>query len=180
MSEKYNEFLQSSDIDKIFFYYKDSPITKNIYTACLLINKKEKIIEARGVSICSLLDTYKKSKGKSKAYGRAIKALFRKQNFFKINGFGREDESTIKTLTITNEDEYKDFLDKKLSELLVINQFPIIEEIKQVKKDKEIRKYKVEIPSNYPILKTNEEFSFKSEFRPKPANSIEIDMLKNL
>jgi hypothetical protein len=46
--EKYNEFLEANNIDKIFFYYQDSPLTKNIYTACLLINKKEKTIEARG------------------------------------------------------------------------------------------------------------------------------------
>ena len=83
MFEEHSEIFEHNGVDKIFFYFKDSPLANNVCTTCLLINTKEKRIEARGVSICSLLDTFSKLKGKSKASGRALKALIRKENFFK-------------------------------------------------------------------------------------------------
>ena len=107
MLKEQKEVLEQNGIDKIFFYYEGSPIAKNIHTTCLLINTKEQRIEARGVSICSLLDTFSRKKGKDKSSGRALKALLNKQNFHRINGEGREGEKVIKIITIKNKADHE-------------------------------------------------------------------------
>lgn len=177
MFEEHNEIFEQNGVDKIFFYFKDSPLANNICTTCLLINTEEKRIEARGVSICSLLDTFSRSKGKSKASGRALKALIRKENFFKINPLGRHGERVRKEIKLKTKEDVKNFFDKEVAELYRINRR--VEPVK-IQGDKYVAKYKFEIPINYPIIITNVMYDYKSEFRPIPSSDVEINVLKRI
>lgn len=176
MLEQHKEVLEQNGVDKIFFYYEDSPLAKNIHTTCLFINTKEKKIVARGVSICSLLDTFSRKKGKNKSIGRALKALIHKNNFFEINTSGREQEIVTKTITIKDEKDHEQFLNKLISEISLLNKpVTIFEPFSS--HEKYIKKYKFNIPANYPIEKTGRSFRYKSEFSPEPVNDFEIGAL---
>jgi hypothetical protein len=168
MLKEHKEFLKKNGVNKIIFYFKDSSLTDNVFTTCLLINEKQNRIEARGVSICSLLDEFSKIKGKSKASGRALKALLRKQNFFKINKSGRVKEIIKKEVMIKSDEDNKKIL-RELSQL---------DDYQKVVVRKSKKKYSFEIPANYPIAVASSNFKYKSEFRPLPANSIESQLLK--
>jgi len=62
-----------------YFYYVGTAIG----TVCLL--KKENSCVARGVSICSPQDQFNRATGRAKAFGRAIKAVVRKETNDRIN-----------------------------------------------------------------------------------------------
>lgn len=175
MLKEHKETLEQNGVDKVFFYFEGSPLANNIYTTCLLINTKEKRIEARGVSICSLLDTFSRVRGKSKSSGRALKALIRKENSFKINGLGRDGQTINKTITIKTAQDNTKFLETKTSEFLRLNQ-----KITNIKTQGSycFAKYKFKLPTNYPIFKASEMFKYKSEFRPIPANKMEVKVLE--
>lgn len=176
MLTPHKETLEQHGVDKIFFYYEDTPLTKNIHTTCLLINTKEKRIEARGVSICSLLDTFSKKEGRMKSSGRAIKALINKSNFYEINPFGREQEKVTRTVTIKDKEEYEYFWDQLFPEISLLNQpVKVIDPI--CKGERCIKKYRFVIPANYPIERAGKFFRYKSEFRPEPVNDLENEAL---
>ena len=175
MFKEHKETLEQNGVDQIFFYFEDSPLTNNIFTTCLLINAKAKRIEARGVSICSLLDTFSRAKGKSKAAGRALKALIRKENSYEINGLGRAEETIMKIIRIKDEDEHIQFLQTQIPAL--INLQTPVNEVK-MQGGRHLKRYKIEMPANYPILKTNELFHYKSEFRPRPVHEMEFKVLE--
>jgi hypothetical protein len=168
MVKEHKEFLKQNGIDKVVFYFQNSPLIDNVFTTCLLINKKENRIEARGVSICSILDTFSKIRGKSTSSGRALKALIRKSNFYKINRTGRQNERVKTEVMIKSAEDNK----KILSELSRLDDFH------KVMVRKSTKKYSFELPANYPITVANNNFKYKAEFRPLPANSIESDLLK--
>jgi len=67
-----------AQLEKVQFYYHTANGLKNVFTACLLIDKDGSLI-ARGISICSITDNFRKNEGRSRAYGRALKAWFRQQ-----------------------------------------------------------------------------------------------------
>jgi hypothetical protein len=161
------ELLKKNGVDKVVFYFKESPLTDNVFTTCLFINKKANRIEARGVSICSLLDEFSKTKGKQKASGRALKALLRKQNFFKINKVGRLDERVKKEVLIKSDEDNKK----------ILNELSTLDAYEKVVVRKSFKKYTFEIPANYPMSVANKNFKYKAEFRPEPANSIESSLL---
>ena len=176
MNNSDQEVLAQNGVDKISFYWETTPIINNAFTACLFINSEKNRIEARGVSICSLRDTFNRKKGKSRAYGRAMKALTRKVNDYKINPIGREDEFVRRTVKIKNEDSDKEFLDVKAKELMKIN--PNMElMITEINSKKLMKKYSFEIPINYPILIANQSLRFKSQYRPNPTGKVELEIL---
>ena len=78
------EHLAIDGVKRIKIYYEKSKLLGNIFTACLLLGDNDELL-ARGVAICSLRDSHKKSSGKNIALGRATKALKKHENLEKIN-----------------------------------------------------------------------------------------------
>ena len=177
MDASTQQVLDKNGVDKISFYWEDTPIINNAFTACLFIKSEKNRIEARGVSICSLRDSFSKKKGKSKAFGRAMKALVKRENDYKINAFGREDEFIKRTIKIKNEDSDKEFLKTKAKELIDIN--PAMELIiTEINNKHMLKKYSFELPINYPMEVTNKSFRFKSQYRPNPTGKVELNLLE--
>lgn len=169
------EFLQENEVDKIKFYYEGSALADNIYTACVFINSKKNRIEARGVSICSLRDTFKRKDGKNRAFGRAIKALRQKKNSKKINATGREGEFVNRLFKIRSENDDDMFISTVGTEL---SSFDPNTPVTIINGDnKYVRKYVIKVPAHYPITKTNKKFKYKSSYRPNPACKEEIELL---
>ncbi len=167
------QVLQDSKVDKIFFYTRTTSFLNNLYTTCILVDSKTAQIKARGVSICSVQETYSKDKGKKKAYGRAVMALIKKKNSEKINPDHRKDSSIIKR-TI----KLKNYTKEKFGSL--------VEEIKKVDPDFQIieteqcNKILYSLPVWFPIKMANLSYRYKSQYTPKPATKEEVLFLKNI
>lgn len=71
--------LPEVNIDKTYFYYLKDKNGQPVVTVCLMMDEKTRQW-ARGVSICSLSETFKYGKGRNKAYGRAKRALIWKES----------------------------------------------------------------------------------------------------
>jgi len=176
MNEDIRKILEENNVDKISFYFINSPIISNAFTTCVFINSSKRRIEARGVSICSLSDTFSKSQGKNKAFGRAIKALVRKQNNWKINGSGRDDEFAKRAFKIKTQDDEKYFTNEIEEELRRIDPDMLIHTIQ----DNRHKKYSYEIPISYPVKLANLLYKYKSQYRPVPAGVEEQELIKKL
>jgi len=176
MEENLKKTLAEHGVDKVFIYTRKTPVLQNVYTVCLFLNTKKKQIEARGVAICSVADLYKKSEGKNKAFGRAMQALLKKKNDLKIKLKNRNNFTVRKQLTIKNDVEKRNFRENILPELRSISDKLKIK-IENRGKEKLIR---FEIPSNYPIKIANQNFKYKSHFRPKPSGAVEANLINNL
>ena len=109
MDEKTKKILESNEVDKIAFYTVDSPLVNNLFTTCVFINTRLGRIEARGVAICSLLDSYSKKKGRQKAFGRAVAALLHQRNLMKIKSGARLDEFISRKTKLKNDVEQIEF-----------------------------------------------------------------------
>jgi len=176
MNPNTQRILAENSIDKISFYFINSPIVNNAFTVCILINSFEKRIEARGVSICSLMDTFSKSEGKNKAFGRAVKAIARRENNWKINGSGRDDEFVPRSFKVKTEKDDDGFRGGVAPELQRINpHLPI-----RVQDSGRFKKYSFEIPASYPMRLANSLFKYKSHYRPVPVGDEENELLKRL
>lgn len=176
MEENLKKTLAEHGVDKVFFYTEKTPVLQNVYTTCLFINTEKKQIEARGVAICSVADVFQKSEGKHKAFGRAMQALLKKRNDSRIKLRNRNQFFARKKLTIKSTEDRANFRYKILPELREIK-----EDIKMSVSDHGAGKQVIfYLPSNYPIKIANKNFKYKSQFRPKPAGSIEANYLKSL
>ena len=176
MSEDIRRILEENGVDKISFYFTNSPLVNNAFTTCVFINSSKQRIEARGVSICSLLDTFSKSQGKNKAFGRAIKALVRKQNNWKINGSGRDDEFAKRAFKIKTQNDEEYFNNNIVEELKRIDPNMLVHTIQ----DNRNKKYSYEIPISYPVKLANLLYKYKSHYRPVPAGAEEQELLRKL
>lgn len=174
MDPEVKQLLEKHGVDKIFIYTKRTPLLQNVYTTCLFINTKTKQIEARGVAICSVGDVYIKGKGKSKAFGRAMKALLNKDNNYKIKTKNRNSFLVRKEMKVKSPQDRINFRDNILPELKNIAKYIKVEDHG---KGKLVR---FDIPSTYPIQLANKDFKYKSQFRPKPAGTIEANVIKSL
>lgn len=174
MEEGIKQLLEKHGVDKVFIYTKKTPLLQNVYTTCLFINTKTKQIEARGVAICSVGDIYIKGKGKSKAFGRAMKALLNRDNNYRIKTRNRNTFLVRKEMKIKKAEDRINFRDNILPELKNITKNIKIEDHG---KGKLIR---FDIPSLYPIQLANKDFKYKSQFRPKPSGSIEVNFINSL
>jgi hypothetical protein len=181
MNEDIRKILEENNVDKISFYFTNSPIISNAFTTCVFINSSKRRIEARGVSICSLLDTFSKSQGKNKAFGRAIKALVRKQNNWKINGSGRDDEFAKRAFKVKTQIDEEYFRNEIQEELIRIDpDMQISVTSTRSKKCAEYKKYSYEIPISYPVKLANLLYKYKSQYRPVPAGVEEQELIKKL
>ncbi len=176
MNPKTQRILSMNQVDKINFYFINSPIVNNAFTVCILTNTIAQSIEARGVSICSMLDTFSKSKGKNKAFGRAIKALVRKRNSWKINGSGRDEEWVPRSYKVKSEKDDEKFRNEVAAELLRIDpNLPI-----RIERNNKFKRYTYEVPASYPVRLANSLFKYKSHYRPPPVGEDEMELIKKL
>lgn len=164
--------LAIDGVKRIKIYYEKSKLLGNIFTVCLLLGDNDELL-ARGVAICSLKDSHKKSSGKNIALGRATKALKKHENLEKINP-QRDilNQAIVKMISI-NSPHYKEILNE-ISEYN-LNDFAYA--IKYKGEDH----LRVEIPLYIPIDETNKYFEYKSEYKPTPTvQEIRIIGKKNL
>ena len=176
MNPKTARILAINGVDKISFYFINSAIVNNAFTTCVLINSSKQRIEARGVAICSMLDTFSKAKGKNKALGRAVKALVKKRNSWKINGSGRDEEFILRSYKVKSEADDVQFRNDIASELQRIDpELPI-----RVLPSGRHKKYSFEVPASYPVRLANTLFRYKSQYRPVPVGDEEQDLIKKL
>ncbi len=78
--------IKTIGADAVKFYYNKeniSGIIRNVSTVCLLLKEGE--VVARGISICSMREQHNKQDGRSRAFGRARRALVKKENGEPIN-----------------------------------------------------------------------------------------------
>jgi len=179
MEEHLKILLEEHGVDKVIVYTEKTSILQNAFTTCLFINTQKKQIEARGVSICSVSDVYKKGKGKSKAFGRAMKALLRKENDFKINPFNRSEFFVKKDLKLKNEESIKKLEDEIIPELKKVYGVEDIE-IKLINSHKNAKTFSFDLPANYPIILANNLYEYKSEYRPNPSGIFETKLIQKL
>lgn len=176
MDEKTQRILQANNIDKIMFYTVDSPLVNNLFTACVFINTRLGRIEARGVAICSLLDSYSKKKGKQKALGRALSALVHQKNTMKIRSYARQDEYINRRVKLRDEEEKYSFIHDVSTELSYLGDYDFnVKFIKNV--GDKYMKCSFNMPLNYPIKAAHEYFKYKSQYLPEPANQEEQAMI---
>jgi len=169
MKQEIDQILENNKIDKIKFYQYTTPLTNNIFTACLFLNTEKKQIVARGVSICSLRDSFIKKKGKHKAFGRAVEATVHKTNSYKIKSEGREEEFVTRVMKIKTVDKEKEFKATIIPELLKINpKMPI-----SISKANNRTLYSFKLPVSYPMIEAHKFFKYKSSYLPNVANGEE-------
>lgn len=175
MLEPIQEALANNGVDKISFYYEKTPLINNAFTTCVFINTSKKRIEARGVSICSLLDIFSTSKGRNKAFGRAMKALVRKKNFGKINSSSRDDEFIRRGFKVKSPKDEEYFNNVIITELVDIDSSMAVSTHHGLKNRKE---YSFNLPLSYPIKIANKLYKYKSHFRPIPTGKFEAELLE--
>jgi len=179
MNESITKVLNDNGVDKVAYFYRSTPLVGNAYTVCSLINTKKKRIESRGVSICSVADTYNKNKGRQKSMGRAIKALTRQRNFGKINPSGRDQDTVKREVKIKKPEDVMKFDKEKAAELQAINPDAEVTIIDGCSGNF-LKKILFEIPLSYPIRLASENFKYKSQFRPNPAGGEETKLLNSI
>jgi len=176
MKQDVKKIFNDNNVDIVKFYYCKTPLTNNIFTVCLFINKQKKVIVARGITICSLKDTYNKGKGKNIAFGRALRALIKKENYLKVKSTNRKEEFVNRTFKIKNDKAKRFFQTQVTKELVNINpNLPIVRTT-----SKNITIYKFQLPLNYPIELTHKYFKYKSSYKPNPVTPEEISYMKTL
>ncbi len=177
MNEDIKQIMDENGVDKVSFYFISSPIVNNAFTTCVFLNTKQRRIEARGVSICSLLDTFCKSEGKNKAFGRAMKALLRKENDWKINGSGRDVELVSRSVKIKNQSDDDHFRSVIAEELKRID--PTME-VRVISNGSSNKKYLFKIPTSYPIKLANTLYRYKSQYRPPASGTEEFELINKM
>ena len=172
MKQSVEEVFNNNNITTVKFYYHKTPLANNIFTVCLLANETQ--IMARGISICSLKDTYNKTKGRNKAFGRALHAVIHHKNDWKIKSESREDEFMIKTFKCRTEEQKDNFTNNISQELLTVNpNLPIT-----IQEHKKYIEYSFQLSLNYPMILTHKLFKYKSSYKPNPVTKEEIDLFK--
>ena len=176
MNPEVEKILAENGVDKIHHYFINSPLVNNAFTTCVLVNSSKKRIEARGVSICSMLDTFCKTEGKNKSFGRALKALIRKKNSWKIKGSARDDEYIPRSFKIKSNASDEFFRREIAPELKRIDpHLPV-----QIVPNGNGKKYLFDVPASYPVRLANTLFKYKSQYRPTPVSEEERDFIRGL
>ena len=174
MDSNIEHILNENGVDRVAFYYRSAPLLNNAFTTCVFINTEKRRIESRGVSICSVRDVYCKKKGKQKSFGRAIRALVRKENDGKINAAGRDEETVKRSFKCKAEDD-QNFRLQWIPEIMKINPDTDISVLDGG--GKYAVKYAFDIPLSYPMKVANKIYRYKSQYRPNPAGPEETEMI---
>lgn len=176
MKHDITQIFKANNINKVKFYYYKTPLVNNIFTACVFINTNKKQIIARGISICSLRDAHVKSKGRSRSFGRALKATIHKKNYDKIKSKARTDEFITRSIKVKTKKNKEDFKSTIIPELLKINpEMPI-----NISNINNYSIYSFKLPISYPIQETNKSFKYKTCYKPNPVNQKENLLFKEI
>ncbi len=155
--------LEEAGVKEVKYYYNNCPIMGNIFTSCLFLSEDKKIL-ARGISICSVNDSHNKEIGRKISKSRAVNAIYKKSDSFKINDKTEIEKRDFKFVTKSfkiKNDDHKNKLINKVDEL----GFDC--ELKDLGPFKRLDVY---IPYIYPIEITKKNFKFKSQYLPEPTN----------
>jgi len=131
--------LKENGVAKIKFYYSEKdPVVNNCFTVCLLLSGTGKLL-SRGVSICSVKDMHNKSDARDKSFGRALKALIKKEASEQINPrrFIETYEGQISDLFIVRKNGVRIPLDYPLRE--AVKYFSYKSEFEPTPTEKEVR-----------------------------------------
>jgi len=159
----------------IKYYRHTSIVTRNIFTACVFFDINKTMI-ARGVAICSVLDSFSKATGRGIALSRALKAAESKMSSEPINDQPYRWATLFvgRSIKIKNDQDF-DFFNSKV--------LPILSDLKIDSKDciKTLigedsngnKKVKIlyKIPRDYPLKETIKVFKYKSEFMPDSTDT---------
>ena len=148
------------EVNKVKFYYHKTSLVNNIFTVCTFYGSNNEML-SRGVSICSLLDTFEKKEGRRRSYSRAMRALHSEGNSYPINK-RLSYYYIIRKLKIKSDSDLDKF-ETMIKPELIKYKCPIIT-IKNI--NGEIEKFIYKIPKNYPIFEASKFFTYKSEFKP--------------
>lgn len=150
------------------YYYKRSKILPHIYTVCLLIDDNDQVL-ARGIAICSVLDSPNKKEARKKCRDRAVKAIGTKKSGDLINFNSRENEFIFKDFKNDShsEEEMNELISEYENMITDISEhfnFSLDDECEFVL---EFETYtRIMIPVLLPIAITAKDFSYKSEYLP--------------
>jgi len=181
--------LKELGVEYIRFYTHTTPVVNNIFTACILMDENKKLL-ARGVSICSVLDTYRKKAGKNKAMGRAIRALRIGQSDSPINlinvktrnakkkkaprWYGEMVGKSFKIKTKADQQYFRKEIIPILAEVETTYRYVNIDVGGEPKK-----KAIFSLPRVYPLMETAKFFKYKCMYKPK-ATTLEKAIIGNI
>jgi len=169
--------LQKFGVEEIKVYFHAIPILGNVYTACLFLDKDRNII-SRGISICSPLDTFKKSEGRNRSYKRAMRALHAKKNNLPINAYmqrwdDRYINRTYKAKTFEDETLFFDRVQPILHMAGVDDKISINSFFRKItlpggtRKNVEQKRIMYKLPKDIMLYLTSEVFDYKSHYKPE-------------
>ena len=186
--ELHTERLKELGVEKVKTYFHNLPVIGNIFTACLFLDKNNDIL-SRGVSICSPLDTFKRSEGRKRAYKRAMRALHTKTDSFPINSYMLRFGLEIlrRDFKLRTEEDEKVMFDQIVPVLNMVagDYCDVAINTIQRKKKTEDGSHKVveqktatyDLPRDITLYLTSEKFKCKSCYKPEPTND-ELNIIK--
>ena len=148
-------------VSKVKFYNLDDELFGKLITVCLLLSDNNEIL-ARGVSICSIKDTFNKTTGRNKSYGRAMKALKNKSDFYRIARDFCSDESCSKSFKVKKDDQ------ERIS--LLEEYFSLYGNTTNTIEKKNLLVYNFIFPLSYPVSIAAQSFELESEYIPIPTD----------
>lgn len=168
---KVDENLKKNGVVDVKFYYKSLPLVGNVFTVCALLSEDKKLL-ARGVSICSVLDSHSKKYARKMSKDRALAAYFNKQSSLAI-GHDEKLNSEIEKRLIKGEFR-KSFSFKTPEAKAEIEQAALDLGFQTKVYPHEVAVF---VPYFFPVDVTKSNFSYKSEFNPKPTDE-EVKILR--
>ena len=155
--------LKQLGVTRVKYYYHKTPLANNIFTACLLITGK--VVLARGLSICSLLDVFSKVQGRGKSLKMALKAAEHEKTSEEIvfSPYRWIDEYVTRTFRIKTEANrtfFNTVMEPRIRSVIKTIKTEVKDSLPKIKMSYQIHR-------GYPILETLETFSHRSTFQPK-------------
>ena len=174
MRKTVQERMDDLKVSLIKYYRHKSSVTQNIFTACLLFGNNKTLI-ARGVAICSVLDSFSKATGRGIALSRALKAAESEKSSELINNYPYRWKTLFvgRSMRVKTEED-KDYFNGKV--LPVLNEIQETGKgtVKTLTEEDSHGNTKVRIlyriPRDYPLEETAKIFNYKSEFMPQSTD----------
>ena len=146
------------NVKRIEFYYKGTKLVDNAFTACLLFGENNKLL-ARGITICSVMDTNCKKTARLYSKGRAYKALK-----IKDNGGHISDDIRWKDGYVIRRKKHK--IGESRGFIKILNDYSIY--WKLISQKDGIKTIQYKLPKNHSIEFTRELFEWKYQYMPEP------------
>lgn len=155
------------DLIKNYKYYEYWGLGEHLFTTCLAFDYENALI-SRGLSIKSFEDNFKRSNGKDRAKGRAVKAAVNCSSSDEIR-FPDRFEGIVTRKFRAKDKKQLDFFYSDIAPRLG-------GEGNYTKNDDgKIIVFTYKLPTSYPLIIANTFFKFKSEYLPKMVD-LEADL----